>query len=143
MLGVQERAGIRVLPKGYIKRHAARSAGVGVGGLLGAAVSATATEMVKRQDKPAVSEMPDFRRAAYLSVTDDEIVLIKIKPGLVSGKLDEILARVPRSEVAGAEYHGGMISKFDVTFSDDGVWQFEVAKGGGKDAKEVADLLRD
>jgi hypothetical protein len=103
LLGSQQLAGVKVSPKGFTKSVAAGSAGVGVGGLVGGAISATAGMKAERRQAQMASETPKFGRAAYLAVTGDELALIKLKSGLVSFKLDEVIERVPRSEVASAE----------------------------------------
>ena len=59
MLGAPERAGVRVMPKGFVKRHAASQAGMGVGGVVGALVSSTASEVVKRRE-PGDADTPAF-----------------------------------------------------------------------------------
>jgi hypothetical protein len=51
------------------------------------------------------------------------------------------VARVPRSEVASIDYDGGFISKLTVHFTDESRWDFDVAKGGGKACKALADVV--
>ena len=144
ILGAPQVAGARVLSKGYIKRQAAGPAGVGlVGGVTGAVISATASEAVGRQQKneQAEADTPHVGRSAFLAATADELALIGINEKSLTGKLGDVLARVPRGDVRSIEYDGGFISKLTVFLTDETKWEFDVAKGGGKAAKGIAALF--
>jgi hypothetical protein len=61
------------------------------------------------------SAAPDFGRQAYVAVTDDELVLVKIKTGRWTTKLDEVIVRLPRTDVASAEVGSGVICPLTIT----------------------------
>jgi hypothetical protein len=65
--------------------------------------------------------------AAPLS-TDRELALIRIKPGGWNGRLGEVLARVPRGDVASARVSPGFLrTNLTIRFTDGGTWEFEVS----------------
>ena len=142
VLGSPQLAGVKVNPRGAGTSKAAASAGLG-GGLLGAAVGAAAG--MKAEQKQAAtasaSTTPTFGRLAYLAVTESELALIKLKSGMVSVRLDEVIVRVARSEVASAEMGGGVSPSLAIGFSDGGSWQLEVPRPSKKHAQEVVEAL--
>jgi len=78
--------------------------------------------------KGHISQTPEFRRNAFLAVTDREVALINIGSGGLNGKLEEVLARVPRSDVASAEVsRGALRTNLTINFTDGGSWEFEVS----------------
>jgi hypothetical protein len=142
LLGSPQLAGVKVSPKGYTMRVASRNAGVGVGGALGAAISATASTVsddrqIKRKEG---ADAPDFGRAAYLAVTDTEVAVIKLK-GFATFKLDEVIERVPRSDVASAEIREGIAPSLTIMFGNGQSWQFEFGRVSKKDARAVLRAL--
>jgi hypothetical protein len=73
------------------------------------------------------SGTPQFRRNALLAVTDREVALIEIGRGGLNGKLKEVLARVPRGDVASAEVSRGVLrTNLTIDFTGGGTWEFEV-----------------
>jgi hypothetical protein len=96
--------------------------------------------MAARRQGRVGSETPKFDRVAYLAVTEDELALIKLK-GLVTFTLDEVIARVPRSDVASAELGSGIASSLTITFGDRDSWQLEVPRPSKKNAQAVVDAL--
>jgi len=97
---------------------------------------------VAKRAQPDTSETPKFPRTAFLAVTDREVALLKIGSGGVNGRLEEVMARVPRSDVASAEVSGGML-RCDVTikFTDGGSWELEVSRLIRRQAEQVAHAL--
>ena len=142
VLGAQQLAGVRVNPKGFLKRRAAAGAGMYAGGAVGAVVGAAAGARAGRQEQElaSVSETPSFR-LAYLAVTADELALIRLKTGLVGVKLAEVIERVSRSEVASGELGGGVSPALTVGFRDGGEWLLEVPRPFKRDAEEVVRML--
>jgi hypothetical protein len=141
VLGSRQLAGVKVSPKGFTMSVAAGSGGVGVGGLLGGAISATAGRKAERRQAQMASATPEFGRAAYLAVTESELALIKLKSGLVTFKLDEVIERVPRSDVASAELSGGIAPSLTITFANRDSWKLEFGRVAKKDAKAVVHEL--
>jgi hypothetical protein len=91
---------------------------------VGEAIGYAATQRAKGH----TSATPEFPRIAFLAVTDREVALIKIGSGGLNGKLEEVLARVPRSEVASAEVsRGALRTNLTIGFTDGGRWEFEVS----------------
>jgi hypothetical protein len=140
ILGSPQVAGVKVSPKGFTKSVAAGSAGVGVGGIVGGAISATAGMRADRRQAQLASETPKFGRVAYLAVTEDELALIKLK-GLVTFTLDEVIERVPRSDVASAELGRGIAPSLTIRFGNRDSWQLEVPRVAKKDAQAVVHAL--
>jgi hypothetical protein len=143
LLGSSQLAGVKVNPRGLARSKGAGSAGVGLGGVVGAVVSAGAGMKAEHRQAQiaSASETPSFGRLAYLAVTEDELALIKLKSGMVTVHLDEVVARMPRSEVASAQLGGGVSPSLTITFNDGGTWQLEVPRPSKKHAKEVVDAL--
>jgi hypothetical protein len=141
ILGSPQLAGVKVSPKGFAKSTAAGSAGVGVGGILGGAISATAGTLAGKREAQMRSSTPAFGRAAYLAVTDQELALIGLTSRLVSFKLAEIIVRVPRVDVASAEIGRGVAPSLTITFNNDESWQLEFGRVAKKDAQAVVHAL--
>jgi hypothetical protein len=138
--GSPQVAGVKVNPRGTAWRTAAGSAGIGVGGALGGVISATAGTRAARRQAQRVSETPNVGRVAYLAVTEDELALIKLK-GLVTLTLDEVIARIPRSDVASAELGRGIPSSLTIKLGNGDSWQLEVPRVSRKHAQAVVDTL--
>ena len=141
ILGSPQVAGARVMDTGAIARHAAGLGGVGlVGGVTGAVLSPSATELVERHQKAeqAGSETPALRGGAFLAASADDLALITVKVGMVKSSLNKVLARIPRSDVKSVAYEGGVVSKLTVSLTDDTTWSFHVPKNGANAAKEFA-----
>lgn len=142
LLGAPQLAGVKVSPKGFTMSVASRNAGAGVGGALGAVIGSTASTMADRRQGKTGSETPDFGRAAYLAVTDRELALIKLKSGLATFKLDELIERVPRSDVESAEIREGIAPSLTITFANGGSWRLEFGRVSKKDARSVIRALQ-
>jgi hypothetical protein len=119
LLGARQLAGASVNPRGHGWQQGTRQIG-----LVGEAIGYAATQRAKGH----TSATPEFPRIAFLAVTDREVALIKIGSGGLNGKLEEVLARVPRSEVASAEVsRGALRTNLTIGFTDGGRWEFEVS----------------
>jgi hypothetical protein len=129
VLGSPQLAGVKVNPRGMAKRVAGN-----VGGRLPARI-------VYGSSDQTTSQSPDFGRLAYLAVTASELALIKLKSGLMTSKLDEVIARVPRSDVASAELGSGMVTPLTIKFGDGDRWQLEVPPPNKKHAQDVVHAL--
>ena len=143
VLGSAQVAGAKVSPRGMGRSITFSSAGMS-GGAVGAVVGAAASGRANRrqQEIAATSETPKLGRFAYLAVTGDEVALIKLKSGLVSQKLTEVVARVPRSQVASAELGSGQLApELTVSFRDGDTWLLEVPRISKKDAEDVVRML--
>jgi hypothetical protein len=143
VLGSPQLAGVKVNPRGAGRSRGASSVGVGVGGLVGGAISAGASMKADKRkvEFAAESETPKFGRLAYLAVTEGELALVELKSGMVTVHLGEVITRVPRSEVASAELGGGVSPALTITFGGHGDWQLEVPRPSKKHAQEVVDTL--
>jgi hypothetical protein len=130
-LGAPQLAGSFVGPKGLTRSMTARAAG----GIVGAALAGSA----------GAEGTPNFGRVGYLAVTDGELALLKTKVGFLGLKMkvsDEVLARVPRSEVASSELDKGALkSSLEIQFASGGAWEFEIPKANRKTAEQVVGAL--
>jgi hypothetical protein len=146
ILGAPQLAGVKVNPRGFGRRAGANFTG-GNAGLIGAAVSAAAVDRAnkKKAEAAAASSAPDFGRIAYLAVTADELALIELKQkSAVTLELREVIARIPRSEVASAELGGGhtlMSPPLTITFTNGDVWLIEVPRPNKKQAQQLVGVL--
>jgi hypothetical protein len=129
LLGSPQLAGVKVNPRGMSKRVAGNIAGRLPARVVYGSVGST------------TSESPNFGRLAYLAVTDSELALIKLKSGLVTSKLDEVIARIPRSDVSTVELGSGWVTPLTITFSNGDTWQLEVPPPNKKHAQAVVHAL--
>jgi hypothetical protein len=113
LLGAKQLAGAGVNPRGFAWKHVASSY-----------VGPAAKKIVKEN----TSQTPRFPRTAFLAVTDREVALLTIERGGWNGRLGEVLARVPRSDVASAKVSPGVLrTNLTISFTDGGSWEFEVS----------------
>jgi hypothetical protein len=132
LLGAQQIAGAVVMRRGHAMQHAARV----TGGLVGVAMGVAAGQRSARY----TAQTPLFPGSAFVAVTDWEIAVIKYGAGKLKG--GEVLARVPRSEIASAVTSRGTLrTNLTITFTDGGSWAFEVSQLVGKTVVRVADAL--
>ncbi len=87
LLGSPQLAGAKVNPRGMARRVARNVAGT------------LPARIAYGPNDRAPSETPSFGRLAYLAVTDRELALIKLRSGVVRVFLDEVVVRIPRTEV--------------------------------------------
>jgi len=94
--------------------------------------------------RSAESRTPDFGRLAWLAITERDLALIELKQdGLVGLRLDNVIERVARSDVASAELgRAGIYSPlFTLGFTDCNTWRLEVPLPSKKHAKQVVRAL--
>ena len=97
-LGAQQLAGVVVMPRGHAWQHPRVHAGL-AGAVAGEAIAAAA----RKHARAHTSETPQVSRSAFLAVTDRKVALLRLGTGGVkNGRPSEVLARVPRSDVASA-----------------------------------------
>ena len=144
LLGSQQVAGTTVSPRGFGKKMIAGGAGMYVGGVVGAAISAGGDTKAGRQKAAwaASSQTPTFGRFAYLAATEDELALIKVKQGLVGLKLLDVVVRVPRGELSSIELGSGVTtSPLTVSFENGDAWQLEVPRASKRSAEQLVGVL--
>ena len=129
VLGSPQLAGVKVNPRGMAKRMGRNIAG------------SVPARIVYGSSDRTTSESPDFGRLAYLAVTDSELALIKFKSGLVTSKLDEVIVRIPRSDVESAGLGRGLATPLTITFTDGDTWRLEVSLPNKKHAQAVVNAL--
>lgn len=121
-LGAPELAGSFVTPRGLAKKLTAGIAVPGAAGSHGVA-----------------PDLPSFGRVGYLSVTGDEIAIVRTKPAAFTTKItDVVLARVPRSAIVGVEFDGGrLLSHLAIRFDNAVAWQFDIPRVNKRTAEAV------
>jgi hypothetical protein len=142
-IGSPQVAGTQVSPRGAGKQAMAWGAGT-AGGLIPAVIGAAAGQKAAKDAVKlrAESETPQFGRLGFLALTDGELALVKMKPGLVSPKPVEVIARVQRSDIASIELGGGFPTvPLTVAFTNGETWSFEVPRLASGNAKELVSLL--
>lgn len=133
LLGSKQLAGAMVNPSGYGWQQGVRKAG-----LVGEAVGHAAAKRAQGHQ----AQTPEFPRTAFLAVTDREVALIKVGASGMSSKLEEVLARAPRSEVASAAVgRGALRTKLTISFTDGGRWEFEVSALVRRTVVHIVDAL--
>ena len=143
ILGSEQLAGVKVNRRGYGKSFGAQAAPTNAG-VAGAVIKARREQKADQEKAQwaATSQTPEFGRNAYVAVTANELALIKLKSGIVSLKLDEVVARVPRSDVASAELGSGTSTvSLTISFAGGETWQLEVPRPSKKHAQEVVHAL--
>jgi hypothetical protein len=109
VLGAQQQAGAMVMLRGAALKNAASSF-----------VGPAAKKIVKEN----AAETPRFGGTAFLAVTDREVALLRVR----SHKRFEVLARVPRGDVASAQVSPGFLrTNLTIGFTDGGRWEFDVS----------------
>jgi hypothetical protein len=138
-LGAPEIAGTFVNPKGMTKKVTASVAGGEIAGVAGNLAAGLATG-------PAYAgapDVPEFGRVAYVAASADEIAIVRTKSGMLKMKIgEEVLARVPRSEIASVELdEGRLLSHLKIAFRNGVVWEFDIPKANKKSAQGLARAL--
>jgi hypothetical protein len=90
------------------------------------------------------AETPTFGGFGYLALSATELALVKGKQGLVGLKLTgDVVAKVPRTEVASIELGDGKIAApLTIAFAAGGQWDLEVARAHRRAAERVIAELR-
>jgi hypothetical protein len=132
-------AGTLVNPKGMTKKVTASVAGGEIAGVAGNLAAGLATGGAYA----GAPEVPTFGRVGYLGASADAVALVKTKSGAFKMKVtDEVLASVPRSELASAELdQGTLLSKLKLEFSNGTVWEFDIPKMAKKTAQQLVTEL--
>jgi hypothetical protein len=75
-------------------------------------------------------EIPSFGRVGYLSVTRDEIAIVRTKAGAFRTTITGVvLARVARSAIASVVFDAGtLLSHLTITFDNAIVWEFDIPR---------------
>lgn len=138
-LGAPEIVGTFVNPKGLTKKLAASTAGGIIGGAIGGAV----VGVVTGGGRGGARDLPDFGRVGYISVTANEIGLVKTITGMIKMKISgEVLARAPRSALSLARLDvGTFLSHLTFEFQNGLAWEFDVPKANKRTAKAVVEAL--
>ena len=138
-LGAPEVAGMMVNPKGMAKKMTASVAG----GVVGGAVGSLAANLKTGGAYAGAPDVPSFGRVGYLTASADDIALVKTKSGAMKMKItDEVLARVPRTEIVSMELDKGMLlSHLKIVFANDVIWELDIPKVGKKDAIRFVEAL--
>ncbi len=138
-LGAPELAGTLVNPKGLTKKMTAAAAGSVAGGAIGN----FAARRMTGDANAGAPDVPNFGRVGYLAVTDGEIALVKTTTGAFKMKIgDEVLARVPRSEIAAVDWDGGlMLSHLKIAFANGVLWEFDIPRQAKKTAEAFVRVL--
>jgi hypothetical protein len=80
--------------------------------------------------------------AGFLTVTSTELALIGLRSGAWAVNLSGVIARVPRSDVASAELHGGgSVGLLTIRFHNGDTWYVEVLKVHQRPAPKVVAAL--
>ena len=130
VLGAKEVAGSEVAPRSLAKK-------------LGAAVSGQARVRAEGGGPDdAAGQLPAFR-TAYLALSKRDVVLVKMKSGLLTMKLtDTALARANRRQIASVAWEGGkLMSQLAISFSNGVVWEFNVTHASRGSAESIVRAL--
>jgi hypothetical protein len=127
LLGAKQVAGSEVSSKGLAKKLTAAVTGHG-------ADAAT-------DEGP--TPLPAFRRTGFLAVSKRDLMLVKMKSGLLTMKLsDTVIAQAPRKQISWIEWDGGkMMSRLEIGFENGVVWKFEVTKASKSAAESIVRAL--
>ncbi|MDX6569575.1 MAG: hypothetical protein QOH15_2153 [Gaiellales bacterium] len=83
-------------------------------------------------------EVPSFGRVGYLSVTGDEIAIVRTKAAFRTTITDVVLARVPRSAIASVVFDAGvLLSHLTISFDNAVVWEFDIPRVNKRTAEAV------
>jgi hypothetical protein len=135
LLGSVQLAAVKVNPRGMAQR-VSRNVTPGP-------IGAVSSKIVFHGSQQAdVSQTPFFGRNGLLAVTAEELVLIKLKSGLVTLKPDIVVARVPRADVVSAEISGGGVAPgLTVSLRTGVTWFVEFTRPSKRHAESVVDDL--
>ena len=140
MLGASQLAGATVSNRGFVAAESMRN--TPAAGPIAGAVGAAAQTYIERHQKGKAAQTPAFKGSAFIAVTESEIALIQLKSVLVSRKLDRVLARRARAEVASAQLaEAKTVSPLTIAFTDDSSWEFDVPLIAKSAAREVVRSL--
>jgi hypothetical protein len=120
-LSAQELAGCFVSPKGLTKKLTGATAAGMVAGVAG---RLAADQVLGAEGAPS------FGTLGYVAATATELAIVKGKSGLLKPSVgSEVIARVPRDQIASVELDRHMLTAgLKVVFAAGGWWEFEVPK---------------
>ena len=123
LLGARQIAGAVVNRRGNAWQHLPVHHG-----LAGAVAGVAMGYASDRHYSKYTAQTPPFSRTAFVAVTDWEVAVIKYTPGSRNGQGAQVLARVPRFQVASAAVSPGMLrTNLTISFIDGGSWAFDVS----------------
>jgi hypothetical protein len=120
-LGAQEIAGCFVSPKGLTKKMTGATAAGMVAGVAG---------RMAADHLLGAEGAPPFGTLGYVAATASELAIVKGKSGLLKPSVSsEVIARVPREQIASVELDRHMLTAgLKIVFAAGGWWEFEVPK---------------
>lgn len=129
VVGAPVHAAAWCIPKGGAWAQAAGQ----VGGLVGAAAASALQRGGEATDAPEGNQV--------VAVTDDELVTTTFS-NLVGIKAKRVTARLPRTEITGADLVGKKIIKtLTIHLADGSAWAFDCRTASHKDAARVVEAL--
>jgi hypothetical protein len=142
VIGSPQLVGTLVNPRGmFHKQMTQSSAALGWGASGPLAGMFLKKDINRERVEAAASTAPDFGGHGYLALTDSEVVLLSTKKGLMSAKPAAVLARVPRSDIAGVTLGDGIAPGLTLLFDDGQAWSFDITPATKKGAKALVDAL--
>jgi hypothetical protein len=129
LLGAKQLAGVEVSSKGRARK-------------LTTVVTRRASAAGDAVDDGA-RQLPALGRAGYLAVSKREVVVVKMRSGVLTMRLsDTVLSRAPRMQIASLEWQGGtLLSQLSLAFSNGVVWRFDVTNASRSSAEAVVRAL--
>jgi hypothetical protein len=90
------------------------------------------------QHRLAHEILKTFGRVGYVAASETEVALIKTKSGAIKIYVtDQVLARVPREELDGAELQDGkLVSVLRLRYTNGVLWEFDIPRTAKKSARE-------
>ena len=125
-----------VMPKGATKGTMARAAL----GPAGSAVTAASDTIADHHGAARSPLRGGPGTLGLVALTVDEVVLLDGRRGALRPVATGVAARVPRTELAGAELGKGRLSSpLTLRWSDGSSWELEVPRANVKDARRLVD----
>ncbi len=116
-----------------VKRRGATRAGIGVavGGIAGAAIAT-------RRQKGTTPLEDQF---GFVELWPDRVVLLKAKGAFRSKPTDVVLGEEARDRATARFVSNGSWGVFELAFANGTLWEFDVPRGGMREARRIAELL--
>jgi hypothetical protein len=135
LLGSPQIAGVTVAAVGAARATAVRQ-GAAAGSPVATGIAAKIVD-----PKGERVQTPKFG-VGFLAITSSELALLGLKSGKLTLKLSEVIARVPRGDVTGAELQGrGAVGLLTISFRGGDAWEVEVAKVHQRAARKLIEAL--
>lgn len=101
-------------------------------------VGASQDAQVAAASADALPQPTGSWQAAYLALTETELVLVRVRRGMLRMQGDGVVARIPRSAVTGAAVgDSGLQRPLRLDLSDGTAWAFGLPKLEGGNAAEL------